>query len=115
MTHIETLDMVRRLVSAMQMGILIQDRDGHRWIELHNDGDNPFEGILKKAKVCVNNKIYGSYGEALFVIDDALRESGSPTLLGRYYQRYSGAEDDVFGEPNPSHGRVYEGSGGGVF
>ena len=119
-THNEALDMIRRLVAAMQMGVHIECQDGHRWIELTKGERHPFDAdenplmeILKDAGVSLNNKIYGSHRHALKVIDDALLMANAPTLLERYYQRYrdkdKGSEaldDEVFGEPFEDHHRL---------
>ena len=123
MNNNETLDMSKRLIAAMQMGILIYNQDGHRWIEcvgepyLPYDRDvNAFIAILEEAGICINNKIYGSHREALFVIDEALQKAGSSTLLERFHEGYDGMKDEAFGEPNPKHNRISNATClGGIF
>ena len=96
----------KRLLSCMQYGILIQYKDGHRWIfadgiEHPNGGwDNyglsdglvPFNRSLREAGLdAVRSKCYGSIRDALDAIDEGLHRLGRPSLLEKFEQTLYGS------------------------
>ena len=119
LTKEDCLDIIARLIAAMQLGICIRDQDGHRWLEAATDDDYPpdesrFNYLLRTNGVSVNDKIYGSYLEALQVVDDALEMAKQPSLLECYRQRFDTSEDlEIFSLPNPHHSRVDKAQGEG--
>ena len=76
----------KRLLAAMQLGVYLQGRDGHIWIECDGDSDDySLSSILDDSGVMLNNKIYGGILEALDTIDEALKMAGvAYTLLELY-------------------------------
>ena len=75
----------RRLLSAMQCGILIHAADGHRWIIATDftSHDQPcLNDQLRDAGMePIRVKCYGTIDVALDMIDEALKTLGKPTLL----------------------------------
>jgi hypothetical protein len=95
-------DDTKRLLMAMQWGILIQNANGHRWIEADQidlgDGKwdtrgldccpGPLDRLLReKGFEPVRSKCYGDFRAALATIDAALAELGEPSLLMQYEKR----------------------------
>ena len=100
----------RRLLVAMHHGIVIQQADGHRWIEADEiryegagngpipadgkwdrvgltDGPEPLNLRLRRAGLePIESKCYGSVRAALFEIDGALMQLGEKPLLEQYDQ-----------------------------
>lgn len=98
----------RRLLVAMHHGIVIQQANGHRWIEVDEirydgsgngpipadgkwdrvgltDGPEPLNLRLRRAGLEeVESKCYGSVRDALDEIDAALHQLGEPPLLAQY-------------------------------
>lgn len=106
----------QRLLSCMQLGIVIQHANGHRYIEADgvpgcegpedepesygiSDGPPPLNWQLKQAgEPPIRSKQYGSLRDCLDVIDTALRVLGQSTLLERY------TKGDAFGRGDAAWG-----------
>lgn len=75
----------RRLLSAMQLGILIHAADGHRWIvtTAYTAHDQPDlnQQLLDAGFETIRTKCYGAIDAALDTIDEALKKLGKPDLL----------------------------------
>jgi hypothetical protein len=106
-------DFEKRLITAMDYGIRIESRDGHRWIEcsdvdLHNFYS--FDAFLRRHGILLNNKIYGTYEDALDLIDKCFVMAGHKTLLESFWQD----DDDVKGCLNQKDriDKVEKGGGG---
>lgn len=99
-------DDAKRLLMAMQWGILIQNADGHRWIEAdeikypksqpeegwdHHGLDccpGPLNKLLREKDLEeVASKCYGDFRDALNGIDSGLADLGEPSLLEQYEKR----------------------------
>lgn len=91
----------KRLIAAMDYGIRIKSKDGHRWIEC-SDVDlynfDSFDAFLQEHGILLNNKIYGTYEDALDLIDKCFVMGGHKTLLESFWQD----DDDVKGFLNQS-------------
>lgn len=93
-----TPDDAKRLLACMQLGVLIQHEDGHRWIAADGThcGDGVWEAFglvdttplnrqLRNADLDpLDRKQYGSLRSCFDVIDAALLRLGSPTLRELY-------------------------------
>ena len=77
----------KRLIVAMDLGIMFRAEDGHIWIESDN-GESGFEmlftRLLSEFGIELNNKIYGGILEALDTIDECFRMMWKPSLLEQY-------------------------------
>jgi len=78
----------KRLLSAMQYGVVITHGDGHRWIYCvdtdENEGTNIDEALRKAGKPVMRSKCYGSVIDALNRVDGALKVLGWPSLMEAY-------------------------------
>lgn len=81
-------DTCKRLLSAMQYGIVITHGDGHRWIyciDTDENGDNNLDTALSAInKPIIRSKCYGTIIDALNRVDGALKVLGWPSLLEAY-------------------------------
>ena len=75
----------KRLIVLSNLGIRIEHKDGHRWIEDEATEYFHFDYILKKHGILLNNKIYGSLEDALDIIDHCLINMGKGSLEEMYY------------------------------
>ena len=79
--------LAKRLLAANQLGIYIKSADGHRWLvtgcppqqtstcEASSElMESNFNATLQEQGIFVNNKVYGSFSEALDIIETALRK-----------------------------------------
>lgn len=77
----------KRLLSAMQYGVLITHGDGHRWIytfETDEFEESLNYSLRKLGKPVIRSKCYGNINDALDRIDGALKVLGYPSLLERF-------------------------------
>lgn len=77
----------------MQLGVRIEQENGHRWIQV--------DGSADKCPSClfdIRSKEYGSYSAALDRVDEVLKNNGQNSLLETFdrINRYSNL-DFVFG------------------
>lgn len=70
----------KRLLAAMQIGIRIDQMDGHRWLYVDEDAEFLVEGLKPR------HKQYGSYSSALDAVDEELARLKKPTLLTLFEQ-----------------------------
>ena len=77
----------KRLLSAMQWGIVITHGDGHRWIYsfVTDENGTSINNALREKKLPpIRGKCYGSVIDALNRVDGALKILGWPSLLQTY-------------------------------
>ncbi len=106
MSREPTSEDAKRLLSCMQYGILIQCKDGHRWIFADgidypnggwdnyglSDGPLPLNRSLREADLeTVRSKCYGSIRAALDTIDEGLHRLGRPSLLEKFEKTLYGS------------------------
>lgn len=77
----------KRLLGAMQLGIVITHGNGHRWV--YSFETDEVEGSLNellcaKGKEALRHKCYGTVLDALDRVDGALKVLGKASLLGQY-------------------------------
>ena len=84
----------KRLIVLSQLGIRIEHRDGHRWIEYTPSDTFDFEHMLKMDGILLNNKIYGTLEDALNIIDRCLTRCNVKTLLENFWYE----EREIIGE-----------------
>ena len=83
-------DLGYRLLGLTSLGVYLEGRDGHVWIEPIRDAGEDYDTtsglarLLRANGVSLNNKIYGGVLEALDTIDEALRRCDRPNLLEHY-------------------------------
>lgn len=84
----ETPEILKRVLSAMQIGVFIQAADGHRYIRVTdwdiNDGPSLNEQLAHFGLPSIQGKCYGNLGEALDAIDQALKNLSRPSLLSDF-------------------------------
>ena len=73
-------NLFKRLLMLNQMGVYLNGRDGHIWINQDANEEYP----MKLDIVFLNTKISGGIIEALDTIDLALETDGQPQLLERW-------------------------------
>ncbi len=73
-TDWETLG--KLLIAAMQLGVRIEQSNGHRWIQVDGSADNCPSCLFD-----IRSKEYGSYGAALARVDEVLKNNCLPSLL----------------------------------
>lgn len=81
----------KRLLSAMQYGIIITHGDGHRWIySADTDENESLDSALHDIGLpSIRSKCYGSVVDALNRVDGALKVLGRPSLLEAYENQSS--------------------------
>ena len=79
----------KRLLMAMQFGIVISHADGHRWIYSYPgdalDGYRLNKLLRDKGLPEIRHKCYGTVIDALDRVDGALKALGHPTLEEHYF------------------------------
>lgn len=78
---IDWVNLSKRLIGAMHYGIRIENESGHRWIVYDPEADNWPRRAFSDGSV---RKVYGSYMEALNVIDAELAKHKYPSLLEEF-------------------------------
>lgn len=87
----------KRLLSAMQYGVIITHGDGHRWIYSYatDESDLSLNDRLHDAgHPAMRNKCYGSVVDALDRVDGVLKILKLPSLMETYE---AGASYDAWG------------------
>lgn len=102
-------DLANYLIACMDLGIRIESKDGHRWIQSEKVEYYDFYAELKKHDIALNNKIYGGYIEALEVIEKAFN------LMGRTLDNYLIDKDELFYKSNSKYNRIDTNTKGGLF
>lgn len=68
----------KRLIALGQLGLRLDQHDGHLYIHEHRDADL-YQGVLGTSVDCL--KEYSSFKTALNRVDNLLKEAGKPSLL----------------------------------
>lgn len=98
--EIDYENLFKRLLMLNQMGVYLNGRDGHIWINQDENEEYP----MKLDIVFLNTKIYGGIIEALDTIDLALETDGQPQLLERW-EKY-GKDVQFLGRGGVGAGRI---------
>ena len=100
---INTVLLCKQLLALMQMGVRLEGRDGHVWIECEDIEPYGYNlhTFLKDHGVLLNNKIYGGVLEAIDTIDEAMKMCDTEGILDWYW------EDALFlGNGGVDHSRI---------
>ena len=74
----------KRLLSAMQLGVIITHGNGHRWLYSYPHDENEAslnEQLVNAGHPMMRSKCYGTVADALDRVDGALKVLGQPSLL----------------------------------
>jgi len=66
----------KRMIGAMQLGVRIEQDNGHRWIQVDGSADKCPSLLFD-----IRSKEYGSYSAALDRVDEVLKNNALPSLL----------------------------------
>ncbi len=93
----------KRLLMAMQNGVIVAFADGHRWIQFRDVLDNMSLGSkLRNKKIVADIKVYGNLIDALNYIDYLLDLIGEETLEKQFDKYNDFGFDDEFLEKDKS-------------
>ncbi len=68
--------LAKRLIAAMQLGVRIEQNNGHRWTQVYGSSDNCPSCLFD-----IRSKEYGAYSAALDRVDEVLKNNCLPSLL----------------------------------